>query len=134
MGSKKVRSSATKDVQKIALDRVVEVVENDRQRAVLFSHLARTVVSEFLASDVGGPPLSITSPDGSVAPARRPVVEEVAAELERLAARARGHMHRVLAADVAVDVDAHADDHANDKPGKPAGGTISNAQARAWEG
>ena len=131
MAGKKVRSSATKDVQKIALDRVVEVVENERQRAVLFSHLARTVVSEFLGSDVGGPPLSITSPDGSVALARRVVVEEVAADLERAAARARGHMHRVLAVNVAVDVGARADDGGHDKVGEAAGGTVSNVPARS---
>ena len=115
----------------VTLGCVVDVVENERQRAVLYSHLARTVIGEFLESDVGGPPLSITSPGGSVAPARRAVVEEVATELERLAARARGQMHRVLDSNVAVDVDAHPDDHANDKPGAPSGGTVTNDRPRS---
>ena len=132
MVAKKVRSSATKDVRKIPLDRVVEVVETERQRAVLLSHLARTVTGEFLPSDVGGPPLSITSPDGSVAPARRAVVEEVAAELERMAGRARGHMNRLLRAPVAVDVGARADDGVGDKPAGSAGGTVANDRPRAW--
>ena len=129
---KKATSAAKSHTGTVSIDKVVDTIEAERQRAVLLSHLARTVTGEFLPSDVGDPPLSITSPDGSVAPARRAVVEEVAAELERMAGRARGHIHRLLAEPVAVELGARADDGVGDKPAGSAGGTVANDRPRAW--
>lgn len=124
-------TEALKTPETMTLDKVVDIVESERQRAVLYSHLA-VVVNDFLENDCGGPALSITSTDGSVAPARRAVVEDVAEELERLAHRARGHMRRMLAAPVAVDVSPHPDDDNNtsDKVIASVGGTVTNTRPR----